>query len=179
MKNILAFGGSNSKKSINKSFAIFTASQIKNVELSIVDLIDYELPLYNADLEAENGIPHNAVKFNELIITADGIILSLAEHNALPTAAFKNLFDWISRIDSKVWKNKPMLLMSASPGARGGAKALRVMNELLPHFGGNVVADFSLPLFYENFSTDGIKDQELQLELDKKLKIFEANLLER
>ncbi len=179
MKNILVFGGSNSRKSINKSFAVYTASQIKNAKLTTADLNDFELPLYSADLEAENGIPQNAIKFNNLIEATDGIVLSLAEHNGLPTAVFKNLVDWLSRIDQKVWKNKPMLLMATSPGARGGTNALRVMNELLPHLGGNVVADFSLPQFYDNFSSDGIKDQALKLELDKKIKIFEEKLKEQ
>jgi len=176
MKKILAIGGSNSRNSINKSLARYGAGLIENVELTIADLNNFELPLYSSDLEAENGIPQNAVKFDRLIKAADGIVLSLAEHNGLPTVAFKNLFDWLSRIDQNVWKNKPMLLMATSPGGRGGANALRVMKELLPHFGGNVVADFSLPSFYNNFSADGIKDQALKLELQEKVKSFESSL---
>ncbi len=173
MKNILTFGGSNSRKSINKSYA---AGLIENAELSIADLNDFELPIYSSDLEAENGIPQNAAKFDKLIQDADGIVLSLAEHNGLPTAAFKNLVDWLSRIDQNVWKKKPMLLMAASPGGRGGANALRVMIELLPHFGGNVVADFSLPSFYNNFTAEGIIDPALSLELKEKVQSFESSL---
>ncbi len=176
MKNILTFGGSNSRKSINKSLAVYAAGLIENAELSIADLNDFELPIYSSDLEAENGIPQNAAKFDKLIQDADGIVLSLAEHNGLPTAAFKNLVDWLSRIDQNVWKKKPMLLMAASPGGRGGANALRVMIELLPHFGGNVVADFSLPSFYKNFTAEGIIDPALSLELQEKVQSFESSL---
>ena len=176
MKNILTFGGSNSRKSINQSLAVYGAEQIENSALTISDLNDFELPLYSSDLEAEKGIPQNALKFNELIKAADGIVLSLAEHNGLPSAAFKNLFDWLSRIDQNVWKNKPMLLMATSPGGRGGANALRVMKGLLPHFGGNVVAHFSLPSFYNNFSADGIIDQALKFELQEKVKLFETSV---
>ena len=159
MKNILTFGGSNSRKSINKSLAVYSAGMIENAELSIADLNDFELPIYSSDIE-----------------DADGIVLSLAEHNGLPTAAFKNLGDWLSRIDQNVWKKKPMLLMAASPGGRGGANALRVMKELLPHFGGNVVADFSLPSFYNNFTEEGIKDPALSLELQEKVHDFESSM---
>jgi len=66
--------------------------------------------------------------------------------------------------------------MAASPGGRGGANVLRVMKELLPRFGGNVVAEFSLPSFYSNYSAEGIKDQTLKLELHEKVKSFESSL---
>ena len=66
--------------------------------------------------------------------------------------------------------------MAASPGGRGGANALRVMIELLPHLGGNVVADFSLPSFYNNFTAEGIIDQSLSLELQEKVQSFESSL---
>ena len=69
---------------------MYGAGLIENAELTVVDINDFELPLYSSDLEAENGIPQNAVEFDNLIKAADGIVLSLAEHNGLPTAAFKN-----------------------------------------------------------------------------------------
>lgn len=176
MRKILTLGGSNSSKSINKTFAVYTANLLEDAQLLVADLNNYELPIYNADLEAANGIPENAVKFDKLINEADGIILSLAEYNGLPTAAFKNLFDWVSRIDQKVWKNKPMLLMAASPGPRGGMNALNVMKNLMPHFGGNVVADFSFPSFYENFADAQVTDDNLQHELKEQIEIFKNNL---
>lgn len=173
---ILTVGGSNSSKSINKTLAVYAANKIENAKIMVADLNDYELPIYSADLENASGIPENAVNFDNLIKEADGIILSLAEHNGLPTAAFKNLFDWVSRIDKKIWKNKPMLLMAASPGSRGGLNTLNVMKNLLPHFSGNVVANFSLPFFYENFKDGEIKDKNLLLELRKQIEIFEDKL---
>jgi NAD(P)H-dependent FMN reductase len=130
---------------------------------------DFELPLYSSDIEKASGIPENAIKFLELIQSADGIVLSLAEHNGIFSAAFKNIFDWMSRIDKNVWQNKPMLLMAASPGSRGGANVLRTTKELLPRYGGNIVADFSLPSFYENFSQDGLKNKVLNDSLNQKI----------
>ena len=110
MKKIIAFAGSNSKTSINKQLAVFVANQINNVEVKVLDLNDFELPLYGIDKESENGIPENAHLFLNHIQSSDGIVLSLAEHNGSYSVAFKNLLDWMSRINGKLWSNKPMFL---------------------------------------------------------------------
>ncbi len=177
MKKILAFGASNSSTSINKAFASYVAGNVENTESIIADLNDYELPIYGSDLEKAKGLPENATKFNDLLASVDGIVISLAEHNGNYTAVFKNLFDWISRIDMKTtWKNVPILLLATSPGGRGGANVLRIAKDAFPHFGGNVVADFSLPKYYENFSAEGIKDAALQAQLEEKIKTFSEAL---
>ena len=112
MKKIIALGASSSRKSINKTLAIHVASKVADASINVIDLNDYILPLYSVDSEEEFGIPKGAYKFNGIIESADGLVISLAEHNGTYTAVFKNLFDWLSRIDMKVWKGKPMLLMS-------------------------------------------------------------------
>lgn len=173
MKNIIAFAGSNSKNSINKQLAIFTANQIKNVKATVLDLNDFELPLYGIDYETTHGIPDNAKQFLETIKSADGIVLSLAEHNGAYSSAFKNLYDWMSRIDGKLWNDKPMLLMATSPGGRGGASVLEIAKGRFPFMGGNIVADFSLPFFTQNFSEDGIVDSVLKQNLEKAISNFE------
>ncbi len=121
LNSFLAIGASNSRQSINRVFATYTASQVQNAQVQTLDLHDYSLPLYGVDEEAENGIPEEVHKIDQIIQEADGIVLSLAEHNGSYTVAFKNVLDWLSRIDQKLWKGKPMLLLSTSPGARGGA----------------------------------------------------------
>lgn len=166
MKTIIAFAGSNSKTSINKQLAVYTANQVKGARVEVLDLNDFELPLYGIDYEMARGIPEKAKAFFEKIKTADGIVLSLAEHNGVYAAVFKNLFDWMSRIDSKLWNNKPMLLMATSPGARGGATVLEVAKGRFPYMGGNIVAEFSLPSFNENFSENGIVDATLNTALN-------------
>ena len=173
MKKIIAFAGSNSKESINKQLATYAANQIANVELRVLDLNDFELPLYGIDYEIEHGIPDNAQKFLDEIITSDGIVLSLAEHNGAYATAFKNIFDWMSRINGKLWSDKPMLLMATSPGGRGGATALEIAKGRFPYMGGNIVADFSLPFFGKNFSEYGIVDSELKEALNKEITKFE------
>jgi len=167
MRKILTLAGSNSKKSVNKELAVYVASQIPNAEIVPVDLSAFDLPIYGVDLQEEKGIPENAYKINDIIKHVDGIVLSLAEHNGLPTVAYKNLLDWLSRIDKSVWKDKPMLLMATSPGGRGGANVLKVVKEVIPFVGGNVVGAFSLPSFYDNFSEEGIKDPQKKLELQE------------
>lgn len=173
MKNIITFAGSNSKNSINKQLAIFTANQIKNVKATVLDLNNFELPLYGIDYETTHGIPDNAKQFLETIKSADGIVLSLAEHNGAYSSAFKNLFDWMSRIDGKLWNDKPMLLMATSPGGRGGASVLEIAKGRFPFMGGNIVADFSLPFFTQNFSEDGIVDSVLKQSLKNAISNFE------
>ncbi len=173
MKKIIAFAGSNSSVSINKQLAIHTASLIENVEASIFDLNEFKLPQYGFDQEKEYGIPKNAEIFLNHIKESDGIILSLAEHNGAYSTAFKNIFDWMSRIDGKLWSNKPMLLMATSPGARGGATVLEIAKGRFPYMGGNIVATFSLPNFNDSFSETGIKDQALRTGLHEAVALFQ------
>ena len=176
MKKIIAFAGSNSKNSINKELAIYTASQISNIEVEVLDLNDFELPLYSIDLENEHGIPDNAQLFFDKIKLSDGIVLSLAEHNGAYSTVFKNIFDWMSRIDGKLWSDKPMLLMATSPGGRGGATVLEIAKGRFPYMGGNIVSDFSLPFFGNNFSDEGIKEEELDQQLKVAITKFEMAL---
>ncbi len=176
MKNIIAFAGSNSKSSINKQLAIYAANQINNAQVQELDLNDFELPMYGIDIENEQGIPDNAKTFLEIIKASDGIVLSLAEHNGAYTSVFKNIFDWMSRIDGKLWSKKPMLLMATSPGGRGGATVLEIAKGRFPFMGGNIVADFSLPSFNDNFSEDGIKNEELSKALNSAISKFENAL---
>lgn len=176
MKNSIVFGGSNSKKSINKELAIYTSSLVNGVNATVLDLNDFPLPVFGVDEESENGVPENAQKFLDIIKNTDGIILSLAEHNGNFSVAFKNMYDWMSRIDPKLWSNKPMLLMATSPGKRGGASVLSIAKNGFPHLGANIAADFSLPSFYDNFKDSKIVDKDLLEVLKDKVSNFEKEL---
>lgn len=173
MKNLIAFAGSNSKLSINKQLVSYAATQINNTTVEVLDLNDFSLPLYGIDYEIEHGIPDNAKQFLEKIKGADGILLSLAEHNGAYSTVFKNIFDWMSRIDGKLWSNVPMFLMATSPGGRGGATVLEIATGRFPFMGGNIVAAFSLPNFKDNFSETGITDIELRKLFEVEVKKFE------
>ncbi len=176
MKRIIAFGASSSKQSINKTFAQFAADKLE-VEYELLDLNDYEMPIFSVDREQELGIPELALKFKEQIKSADGIIISFAEHNGAYSAAYKNISDWVSRIEKNMWNDKPMLLMATSPGARGGASVLEMAINRYKFGNSNTIASFSLPSFNENFSLDtGIKDQGLNDQFTAQLKIFKSAL---
>jgi len=176
MKKIIAFAGSNNRESINKKLAIFAANKITGAQIKILDLNDFELPLYGIDYEKKFGIPENAQRFLDEIKNSDGIVLSLAEHNGAYTAVFKNMFDWMSRIDGKLWNNKPMFLMATSPGGRGGASVLKIAKERFSLMGGNVVAEFSLPFFEQNYSFSGIADSDLRDSFSHEITKFEKAL---
>ena len=176
MKNIIAFAGSDSKTSINKQLAEYTASLLQNVQTDVLDLNDYVLPLYSINYEIDHGIPDIAKEFLEKIKSSDGIVLSLAEHNGAYASVFKNLFDWMSRIDGKLWSDVPMILMATSPGGRGGASVLEIAKGRFPYMGGNIIADYSLPSFNANFSDGRITNDELNASLVSKVELFQDNL---
>ncbi len=176
MNKIIAFAGSNSKTSINKQLATYAANLIGDVEVEILDLNDFELPLYSVDSEIEKGVPDNAKRFLEHIKSTNGIVLSLAEHNGAYTSVFKNLMDWTSRLGGKLWNDKPMLVMSTSPGGRGGATVLEIANGYFKYMGGNVISTYSLPLFNSNFSNGEIVNKELDSLLKKSIEIFKKSL---
>lgn len=176
MKNILAFAGSNSSDSINKQLSIYAASLVEGAKATILDLNDFDLPIYSKDLEAEKGIPENATKFLDYIKQSDGIVLSLAENNGAYSAVFKNLFDWLSRAEQKNWLGKPMLLMATSPGARGGQSVLQMAEDRFPRHNANIVSKFSLPSFNDNFSDGKIINDDLNNKLKEEVKHFEKSL---
>ena len=108
MNKIIAFGASSSKNSINKKLASFVANKIADQEAVILDLNDFEMPIYSEDRHTEEGVPRKALTFKKIINESKGLIISLAEHNGSYTAAFKNIYDWISVIEKTVWSNKPI-----------------------------------------------------------------------
>ncbi|MEM1408526.1 MAG: NAD(P)H-dependent oxidoreductase [Bacteroidota bacterium] len=179
-KKILVFGASNSKSSINSLFAQFAASRLKKVDVTVIKLHDFELPLYSVDLEKESGIPENAQRFFSLIKASDGIVASFAEYNGLYTSAFKNLWDWMSRIPMEkrynIWDDKPLFLLSASPSPRPMNNVTRVSKELFPAFGATIVASFYLNSFPKNFSDNQITDPSLDEDFSKQLELFQNHL---
>jgi len=177
MKQIVAFGASSSKKSINKDLASYAASVIEDANVLILDLNDFEMPIYSIDYENDHGIPEKAFKFKEKLKTADGIIISFAEHNSVYTAAFKNIFDWISRIEKVVWFNKPMFLLSTSDGDRGAKTVLQIAYNRMSFGNPHKIPTFSLPNFKKNFDkNNGILDVDLNDEFQNALKVFISNL---
>ena len=173
MIKILAFGASSSKKSINKKFAIYVANCVPNAEINAIDLNDYEMPIYSIDKEEENGIPELAYSFKEHFKNSDAVVISFAEHNASYTSAFKNIFDWISRIDKNIWHNKPMFLLATSTGGNGAVIVLEAAFSRISRRNDNHISTFSLPNFYDNFDDiNGITNPDLKISFESKLNEF-------
>lgn len=173
---IFAFAGSNSSTSINRQLVRFVLKSFPNEEVNLIDLNDYLMPLFSVDLEKQ-GFPQEAHQFLSNIEEADVIICSLAENNRSYSAAFKNIFDWTSRINVKVFQNKPMLLMSTSPGGFGGGNVMAEASKFFPQFGADIKETFSLPKFYENFDLEnGIINPELLSDINSKIENFKNQI---
>ncbi len=174
--NILAFAATTSRSSINKALVthaarLLEAGLVADAHVEIIDLNDYEPPLYSIDRQNEGGIAEAAQRFFDKIGAADAVLVSFAEHNASYTAAFKNLYDWASRIDRRVYQDKPTVMLSTSNGSRGGRRVLDTATSTAPYVGADLRASVSIPHFSENFdlSTGELTDPELRAQLEAAL----------
>jgi NAD(P)H-dependent FMN reductase len=157
--NILAFAASNSRQSINKQIVEYAAQLLEgglidDAKVEIIDLNDFEMPIYSIDRQNEDGIPEAAHIFFDKIGAADAVLISFAEHNGFYTVAYKNIFDWASRINMRVYQDKPAVLFSSSLGRGGASNVLSAAVNSGQFFGYDVTASLSIPSFHENFDSD-------------------------
>jgi len=157
--HILAYAASNSSQSINGKLigyakTLIESGLIATATVEQLDIHDFETPIYRADRQREDGIPDLAQQFFAKIGAADGLVISFAEHNGHYAAAYKNLYDWMSRIDRKVYQNKPTVMLATSPGGRGGANVLASATKSAESFGADLRASLSVPNFHENFDVE-------------------------
>lgn len=165
---IIAFGGSNSQQSINKRLVTYAASLFENADVEVLDLNDYAMPVFSVDLEKEIGQHKIAQAFLDKLNEADILVVSMAENNGNYSVAFKNVFDWSSRILKDVFQHKPMLLLATSPGGRGGSSVLGIAQNLFPRYGAEIKGSFSLPSFNSNFDLEQNKISNPELDQDLK-----------
>lgn len=151
---IVAFGASTSSTSINKALATYAASLVPDADVTVLDLRDYEVPIFSEDKEKEIGQAAGAQQFLDDLSQADALIISFAEHNGHYPAAFKNLFDWATRINREVYQHKPAVYLATSPGPGGASSVLGAANTSAPFFGGEVKGSISVPNFYDNFDVE-------------------------
>lgn len=176
MMKILAFAGSTSSTSINKELVKFVLKSFQEDEINLIDLNNFSMPVFSVDLE-KKGFPDEAHNFLKQIEECDAIICSLAEHNRSYSAAFKNIFDWASRINVKVFQDKPMFLMSTSPGGFGGGNVMNTAKTFFPQFGADIKETFSLSKFYENFDLEsGVINPEMLKDLNSKIESFKNQI---
>lgn len=176
--NILAFGASTSSTSINKTLAHYAAqqlaNQVANAQVTLLDLNQYSLPLFSEDTEKEIGQAQGAEAFLQQLALADVLIISFAEHNGSYTAAYKNLFDWASRINPQVFQNTPAVCFSTSPGPGGAQNVLAQAVASAGYFGADVKASLSVPSFYDSFdlASGEFKQDELAEAVAQKVRVL-------
>ncbi|MBN3944672.1 MAG: NAD(P)H-dependent oxidoreductase [Nostoc sp.] len=168
---ILAFAGSTRIDSYNKKLVKIAAAGAKaaGAEVTYIDLRDLPLPLYDEDLEAQEGLPANARTFKDLLISHQGLLIASPEYNSSLTAVLKNAIDWASRpapneAPLAAFAGKVATIMSASPGALGGLRGLVHLRSILGNIKVLVLPDqIALPKAYEAFNADGtLKDPKQQ-----------------
>lgn len=173
---ILAFAASNSRNSINKKLVTYATTLLDQHEVDMLDINDYAMPIYSIDLEETDGIPTQAAQFLQKIAEADALVISYAEHNGNYTAAYKNLFDWATRKDREVYKGKPVVMLSTSPGPGGAQSVLSMARDSAHFFSGRVVASLSVPSFNDNYdtATGELSNAELIAQLKAALAAIDA-----
>ncbi|MTI11126.1 NADPH-dependent FMN reductase [Curvivirga aplysinae] len=171
---IVTFAASNSSKSINKELIRYAATFLTGHDIEMIDINDFKLPIYSADLEEKHGVPDAASDFLNHIEQADALLISYAEHNGNYTAAYKNLFDWASRKKLDVYHKKPIIMLSTSPGPNGANTVLSMAKNTAHFYDGTVIASLSIPSFYDNYDQENmeLKDESLKTEFVNVLNTF-------
>lgn len=172
MAKILAFAGSARKDSFNKKLVAISAQGARDAgaEVTLIDLADFPMPLYNEDLESAEGIPEQAQAFKNLLIEHDGLLIASPEYNSAFSPLLKNAIDWASRSTTAgeepliAYRGKYAAIMAASPGGLGGLRGLVFLRMLLGNLGITLLPDQqAVPNSYQAFAEDGsLKDQKMQ-----------------
>lgn len=173
---ILGFGASNSTKSINRQLVQAAMALVKDAQTEVIDLHHYEMPLYSPEREANDGYPQEAKDFLQKIQECDALIISFAEYNGLMAPTFMNTVDWASRVERKVFQEKPILVMSATPGGAFGSRVMPHAEKFVSNVGGKPVGTFFLPGFNNNFKDGEIINPEKKAELAEVMADFEKSL---
>lgn len=181
---VLAFAGSTREGSFNKKLAAEAAQIARQMgaKVTLIDLKDYPMPFYDADLESSRGMPVNARRFRQLMVESDALIIASPNYNGSFSAVLKNALDWASRGEKggasrEAYKGKKFALLSASPGRRGGAGGLAQLRVVIEDIGGEVIkTQVSIPCANSAFDAKGglanaDTKRELQQEIQKLLEL--------
>lgn len=187
---ILCFAGSLRADSVNKKLVKIAMQGAKDAgaDVTYIDLKDYQLPIYDEDIETTVGIPENAVKLKELFLANNGLLMATPEYNSSVSAVWKNTIDWVSRSANgepmlHCYAGKVAAIMSASPGQLGGLRCLTHVRSILENIQVMVIPDqFALPMAYSAFSVDESKlvdekKNETVIKIGEKLAHVTAKLL--
>ncbi|MCY2959408.1 MAG: NAD(P)H-dependent oxidoreductase [Planctomycetota bacterium] len=160
---VLAFAGSLRRDSWNKKLVRVAAegARAAGAEVTVLDLRDVEMPLFDEDLERERGLPEGAKRFKQLLLAHHAILISSPEYNSSISAVLKNAIDWASRAEPgekplACFDGKVAGLLSASPGALGGLRGLVTVRSILGNIRVLVVPEqVAISKAHEAFDADG------------------------
>jgi chromate reductase len=173
---ILVFSGSLRQASLNTRLAELAAQAVGDLgaEPDVASMRDFDVPVYDGDLEQRDGLPAGAHSLRDRLIANDGFILAAPEYNASVSGAVKNLIDWTSRFRPQPFREKQALLLSASPSMAGGNRGLWALRVPLEHLGSRVYPDmFSLAKAHQAFDEDGqIADPKLREHFSTTIRAF-------
>jgi len=158
LPRILAFAASARRESLNRKFLALAVQATKEAggDVTLLDLNDFALPLYNGDLEEAQGLPANAVKLIGLVTEHHALLVASPEYNSMLTPLLKNTVDWCSRGDANPFEDKVAAVLSASPGNYGGVRSLQMAQQLFLKLGCHVVpGQCVLPHANKAFDTEG------------------------
>jgi NAD(P)H-dependent FMN reductase len=173
---LLAFAGSTRTNSFNKKLVKIAAAgaEAAGAEMTLLDLRDLALPLFDEDLEAKDGLPPGGRKFKDLLLAHDGLLISSPEYNSSISAVLKNAIDWASRPAKgegplQCFDGKVAGLMAASPGALGGLRGLVHLRSILGNIKVIVLPDqLAISKAHDSFNPDGsLKDPAQQAAVQK------------
>ncbi|GIU82051.1 MAG: NADPH-dependent oxidoreductase [Acidobacteria bacterium] len=175
---ILAFAGSLRKNSYNKrilNIAVEGARR-KGAEVTLLDLNEYPLPLYNADLQEELGFPENASILQQILLEHQGLLIASPEYNGSLPAALKNMLDWTSRANGELkigdcYRGKWAAIMTASPGNFGGIRCLGHLRDIL-----SIMLVHVLPLEIAVSRVDRLFDGDSSEMKDESMRLFIESL---
>ena len=126
---IFAIAGALRAGSFNRKLLQAAVRKIKEAAVDVADLKEFDLPLYDGDLEAQ-GLPPGVVKLKERIAGADALLIATPEYNWSIPGTFKNAIDWASRPPSNPFKHKTALITAASSGYFGGVRSILQLRQV-------------------------------------------------
>jgi chromate reductase len=167
---VLAFAGSLRKGSFNRKLLAFAVPLVREAgaEVTVADLKELPMPVYDGDLEEASGVPENGRKLKALMKAADAFLIATPEYNSAIPGMLKNVIDWASRSEEgekelECFRGKVCGLLSASPGALGGMRSLASTRSIFENIGTLVIPNqVAVGRAHEAFADDGsLKDQRL------------------
>ena len=173
---LLAFAGSARKDSFNKRLVQIAAAgaTTAGADVTVIDLKQFPMPLFDQDLEQEAGVPEHAIRLKQLFVEHDGLLIAAPEYNSSITPLLKNSIDWVSRPAGDepplvAFRGKTAALMSASPGGLGGLRGLVHVRSILASIGVMVLPDqVAVSKAFEAFGEDGqLVDERKQTQVEK------------